>query len=293
MVLATGENVSAMIVRDGFLYWAPHSYEGIKRTSTCGGDLTFLTGPIPNAFTTSLTIAGGKLFFTTADLLAADTGLGSVQWIPLGGGLPFLVADRVGGPVGITSDTSALFWTSYYGAAIWRTPLSDLTAPTRIATGSVAVQAWGIAVGTSSVYWANANASPRVGGVFQAPLQPGGHARPFALTTDVAYLVLVDASSLFFCTSNGGGQVLWSAPLDGGSPVELALIESPSLCTFTLDDRYIYHPSATTLYRIAKTPEHTRTPVAEHVGAVWALAVDATHVYVANGDLQILRIDQP
>lgn len=273
----TASPAYSMAVDANYVYFLT-GYPGyvVNRVPIDGGPtVTVATSPSPD----SIAVGASRVFWTDdGDGPTLDGG--TVMSAPLDGGSPSVFAGAQIEPGAIAVAGENVYWTvSSAGpcpgstcGGVMQAPLAG-GAATQIATNLSAIS---LAVDATSVYVATGN-----GEIVAVPIGGGTpQLLSFQQTSDEA--VAVDGTSVYW--ANSAGDVM-KAALDGGGATPL-VIGASDIVALAIDDTNVYFTVSEGLGAVAKVPIGGGTPtmLASNVAAPYAIAVDATSVYVSTYD---------
>jgi hypothetical protein len=199
-----------------------------------------------------------------ATVFWSDTAAGTVNAMPIAGGVPVVLASQVGpGPLAI--DATSVYWLDDGAGIVAKVPLAGGTVTT-LASAQGGPQA--LVVDTTSVYWTSG------GNIEKVPIDGG---TPTTLVPSVSSsAIAVDSANLYW-TSYDSRWVLTKLPLAGGPPVPLVASTEPSPQSLAIDGQYAYW-SQGDLVKAPLDGGDITVLVANHRNAA-AVAVDATSLY--------------
>jgi len=233
----------------------------------------------------ALVVSGGTLYFTDC--------AGDVVSVPVGGGVPTVLASGQACPGPIAVDDVSVYWATDAGS-VMKAPLAG-GQPVALAEGLACP--CDVAVDGADVYFTTRSALMKVS------IDGGDASEVASLGTDVAGAhVAVDSSAVYFTDfssppssdpSPGPSKgSLVKVPLDGGPPSQLATGFAYGLGKVTLagDRAYFaaYQGSSPGIFEVPLTGGTPVELVSEGAGPI---AVDASAVYWVNGDLKSVLLD--
>jgi hypothetical protein len=192
-------------------------------------------------------------------------------------------------PVDIAVDGSSVYWTDTRNndgpgahGAIMKCPITGCGAiPTVLASGQR--NPHGITVDKSAVYWTN---SVEPGAVLKVPIS-GGSGSPSIIASDqvVPTAIAVDRSNVYWTNGSGnafGKNSVMRIALAGGTPVVVAPRQVSLGDRLVVDQDCIYWTRYGGVVRAPKDGQRAAVQWGPVSYGVVSVAVDSTHVYLAN-----------
>jgi hypothetical protein len=214
---------------------------------------------------------------------------GLVQSVSKDGGARSLLATVARGPTEIALGGDALYWVSQDGT-LRRLAPGD---PGPVTLASAGGESFGLAVTPTTLYWTTTefdNAGSQLGAVLATPLD-GGLSVPVATGQNVPAWIVAGDTAVDWIDVNSelpmASSSLMQAPLDGGAPVALiAAVAGQSSGTggIAIDASFVYAANG----NLAKLPRDGGPTVPLASGYDNFIAVDATGIYASA----VQRIDR-
>ena len=205
VTLTSGEDSPiAVFARDGLVYWASYSIEGVLRSAPVGG----------GAVTDLVVAPAAREIYVTPDFILWTREPDDVQQIPITGSPDGMTALLLSGNLltqGLTADDEAIYWVNRQDGNVKRGAF-DLTGETPLAIGDVP---WDVAVDDTSIYWTESGAAPMSGKVVMADKTDGSGA--VVLSADEARPVgiAIDESHVYWANEEDGS--VKAVPIGGGA----------------------------------------------------------------------------
>lgn len=291
--LAKGLNGANGVQVDAtYAYFGTPTAGQISRVALAGGTPeTIVTNALAGR-TEMILLLGNQLYWTTN----ADQ---KVLTAPKAGGAATLVSGTENVPYGIASNGTDLFWANHSQVTntIGHALISGLTAVNPIIGTPYVVNPTYVAADATYFYWGNAGNGTTTGGVYRAKLD-GSAPTALVKNTGSVYGLAIDATNVYF-TLNNNNQVAFVPKTSDVSvtPTQLgdATDTEPYQILVDGNDIYWLDGAAAVIRHRTKTGAAPETIASLRLnkidqflglGANTYLAVDATHLYWADGGTQ-------
>ncbi len=287
-VLAAGQSANGVIAVDAnYLYWTSTHDGTVMKVPVDGGDPAVLAAGQSSASRIAIDVASVYWF----SALQSFPGEGDNLWrVFIGGGTSVLCAPGEISPGGLAVDATNIYWTNGTGEVRFM-PVGGGQAAT-LFQETTNEQLGPIVSNGIDVYWA----SPQEGSIFMLPVNGPMGLQPTLIASGqngIARLAL-DATSVYWTATSDG--TIMKAPLYGGRPVTLALLQSHPT-GIAVDATNVYwtnYQGAGTcaLGSVMKVPITGGTPVTLASDQLFpdGIAVDATSLYWTTGVSQDLTV---
>jgi hypothetical protein len=199
---------------------------------------------------------------------------------------PLTLASAQQFPMGLTTDSSNVYWVNYMGGNVMKVPKTGGT-PVQIAT-TITPDPRAITIDSVNVYWVTDYLNGGTGDVWKAPI--GGGTAGTRLATGQGYLqgIAVDTANVYYSDSNG---TVRKVPIAGGTPTALATgVSSPF--GVAVDFYNVYWTSTTGIYKQSLTAPFATTMIQPVMtgSTPFSLTIDTLRAYWGdNGGYGVMQ----
>ena len=253
VTLASSTNPYGITIDGVNVYWTTDfgTSSVVMKVPLGGGTATTLASGQDQVI--SVAVDSTNVYWTTA-----QAGSGTVMTVPIAGD-PHAPREGEALRMGSQSDSTSVYWADGTLGTVMSVPVGgvpDGGAPTTLASGQKLPYA--VTVDSTSVYWTNFGTSAgsykdysvmkvALGGGTPATLASG-----YAVSSNDAFGIAVDANSVYWTNSNG---TVMSVPLNGGTLSTLATGQLPASSTegIAVDSTSVYWAN-TNAERVVSVP---------------------------------------